>query len=257
MIEAIALSILQGITEFIPVSSSGHIFYAGQKFMDIAYNLPFMISVHMGSALAIVLYFSQQLKKMLVSLLRIKNSDYSKERLLWKYILVGSIPAAIAGALFEPVIEKITTNLLVGICWIINGVILVSGEFYSQKKDQRQLNIYTAIFVGISQAIAILPGISRSGSTITAARLSGIEPEKAFEFSFLLGIIAIVGSFILEIFKKPGGFNSFCFIAAAVSFLSGYSSLLVLSKAVKLSRMKWFGLYTIIMGIIVLTGKMI
>ncbi|MCM8822285.1 MAG: undecaprenyl-diphosphate phosphatase [Candidatus Omnitrophica bacterium] len=254
MIEAIALSILQGITEFIPVSSSGHIFYAGQKFMHTAYNLPFMVSVHMGSALAIVFYFSRRLKKMFLSLLKIKNSKYSEEKQMWKYVLIGSIPAAIAGLAFEQKIEKFTTVSLVGICWIINGLILIFGEILSQKKNHKQINIYTAFFIGVSQSIAILPGISRSGSTITAARLSGMEPEKSFEFSFLLGIIAIFGSFVLEILKKPEGFNLFCITGTVIAFLSGYFSLFILSRSVSLNRMKWFGFYTIIAGMFALAG---
>ncbi|MCM8765075.1 MAG: undecaprenyl-diphosphate phosphatase [Candidatus Omnitrophica bacterium] len=252
VIETIALSIVQGITEFIPVSSSGHLFYMGQIFMHTAYNLPFMVSVHMGSALAIVLYFSQRLKKMFISLLKIKNSYYSEEKQLWKYILIGSIPAGIIGVAFEPLIEKIATTSLVGICWVINGVILVCGEILSQKKDQKQIDMYIALFVGISQAIAILPGISRSGATITAARVSGIQPEKAFEFSFFLGIIAIAGSFILEVFKKPAGFGLFCIMAGLSTFLFGYFALFILSKAVNHNKMKWFGFYTIVVGIIAL-----
>lgn len=253
MIESIALGILQGITEFLPVSSSGHIFYIGAITKYPVYNLPLMISIHVGTALAIIFYFKNRIKKMLLSLLKIKHTAYAEERRLWKYLLIASVPAGIAGITMEPIIEKITTVYLTGLCWIINGIILICGEFLSQKKTrQKSIDISTSVTIGIFQAIAILPGISRSGSTIMAARNTGIKPSESFEFSFLLGIIAIIGGFFLEILKKPEGFDIACLISGIIAFLSGYIALVILAKAVNLNKMKWFGYYTTGLGLFVL-----
>ncbi|MCM8816557.1 MAG: undecaprenyl-diphosphate phosphatase [Candidatus Omnitrophica bacterium] len=253
MIEAISFGILQGLTEFLPVSSSGHVFFLGKLSIYPTYNLPLMISIHIGTTLSIVFYFRSRIKSMLVALKKIKEISYNEERKLWKYLFIASIPAAIAGIFLERLIEEISTIRLVGTCWIINGIILVFGELISQKKrEQKDINLLMSLFIGIFQATAILPGISRSGATITAARISGMEAYKAFEFSFLLGVIAIIGSFLLEVIKKPEGFTGVCFASGAIAFLSGYLALAVLAKIVKLNEMKWFGYYTILVGFLVL-----
>lgn len=255
MLEAILIGVIQGITEFLPVSSSGHIFFAGKMSIYQAYNLPLMMSIHFGTLLAILLYFRQRLKKMFFSIMKINDSNYTDERKLWVYLIIASIPAALAGILLEPVIEKISTNLLVGTCWIVNGIILIIGEILSKNKKQKPVNISSAFVVGIFQAIAILPGISRSGSTITAAKNTGMSPQQAFEFSFFLGMIAIFGGFLLEILKKPSGFTVLCLISGISSLVSGYFSLFILAKVLKNNKMKWFGLYTIIIGMSVFLFK--
>lgn len=255
MVESIGFGILQGLTEFLPVSSSGHIFLAGKLSIYQTYNLSLMVSIHAGTSLAIVFYFKKRIKQMIFALKKMKNAAYSGERKLWKYLLIASIPAAIAGIILEKFIDEISTVRLVGICWIINGIILIFGELLSQKKkNQKNINLFISLIVGVFQALAILPGISRSGSTIIAARIAGVERYQAFEFSFLLGIIAMVGSFFLEIIKKPHGFTGTCLVSGIIAFLSGYLALVILAKIVKSSEMKWFGYYTIIIGIAVLTG---
>ncbi len=109
MIESIGFGILQGLTEFLPVSSSGHIFFAGKLSVYPAYNLPLMVSIHAGTALAIVFYFRKLIQQMILSLLKMRDVSYIKERKLWKYLLIASIPAGIAGITLEKFIEKIST----------------------------------------------------------------------------------------------------------------------------------------------------
>jgi len=251
MIEAIALGILQGITEFLPVSSSGHVFYAGRLYNYPVYDLPLMLSIHIATAMAVFVYFRHRIRRLFISIVKTRIADYADERKLIKYLLIASIPAGIAGFLLEPFIDRITTVYLVGTCWIINGMILIIGEILIQKKNtEKHLNAAIALFIGVFQALSILPGISRSGSTITAARNAGMKSFDAFEFSFLLGIIAIVGGFILELLKKPQGFNFFCFVSGLAAFISGYISLIILAKTVRQNKMKWFGLYTIVVGLL-------
>ncbi len=249
MVESIIFGLLQGLTEFLPISSSGHLVYF-EHFFSTGYDLPLIISVHAGTALAIVFYFRNRIKRLILTLFK-KDGLFSEERKMWLYLITGSIPAALAGFLLEPHIEKISTLGLLGICWIFNGLILIFGEIISTGKKTEALNPLKALIIGISQAIAILPGISRSGITIITARNTGIEHQKAFEFSFLLGIIAITGGFIFEILKKPHGFSMNCFSAALSAFIFGYIALLVLSRAVKLNKIKYFGFYTVIAGIFI------
>jgi len=132
---------------------------------------------------------------------------------------------------------------------------LIIGEIMSKRKKESTINFLSAFIIGIFQAIAILPGISRSGSTITAARNAGLNPEQAFEFSFLLGVIAIIGGFLLEIIKKPQGFTYLCLVSGIVAMISGYFALLVLLKAIRSNGLKFFGVYTILCGIIAILSK--
>lgn len=187
---------------------------------------------------------------MTFAIFQFRNQEYSYEMKLWYYLIIASIPAALTGFFLESHIEKISSLYIVSICWIINGVILIAGEILSRQKKESSINFFSASLIGIFQALAILPGISRSGSTITAARNTGLNPEQAFEFSFLLGIIAISGGFLLEIVKKPSGFTYLCFISGITAMISGYFSLIVVLKAIHSKNMKLFGIYTIICGII-------
>lgn len=250
MSESIILGLLQGITEFLPISSSGHLLYVSSVFMKQSYNLPLIISAHAGTMLSLLIFFRKLIKRMIFAVFQFRNQEYSYEMKLWYYLIIASIPAALAGLLLESHIEKISNLYILGICWMINGVILIAGEIISRGKKELPVNLFSTLIIGIFQAIAILPGISRSGSTITAARNTGLNPEKAFEFSFLLGIIAISCGFLLEIVKKPSGFTYLCFISGITAMISGYFSLIVLLKAVNSNNMKLFGIYTIICGVI-------
>jgi len=255
MIEAILLGILQGLTEFLPVSSSGHILLV-QKILTNNFDLPLMISTHGNRALAILIYFRHRIKQVLYALIKIADNSYKQERTLWKYLILASIPAAIAGFLIEPKIDQISSVTLVSVCWIINGLILILGEIINQKKAKDiPINSISSLVIGISQAIAILPGISRSGITIITGKNTGLKSDTAFEFSFFLGIIAISGGLILELMKNPQGFNFTSMIGGITGMITGYAALVILSKTVYSNKMKWFGLYTIIAGIITLLVK--
>ncbi len=250
MIEAILLGLLQGFTEFLPVSSSGHILLA-QKILLNNLDLPLMISVHMGTALAILIFFRYRIRRMLYSIIKTADASYKEERKLWKYLILASIPAAIAGFFIEPKIDQISSVFLVSACWIVNGLILFFGELLVQKNQKNiPINLFSSLVIGIAQAVAILPGISRSGTTITAGKNAGLKSEDAFEFSFFLGIIAIGGGLVLELIKHPQGFNYNSIIGAITGMISGYIALMLLSKTVYANKMKWFGFYTIIAGVI-------
>ncbi len=250
MLKSIILGLLQGITEFLPVSSSGHLLYVNNVLMKQVYDLPLLISAHAGTMLAVLVFFRNQVKRLILAVFQFKNPEYSYERKLWCYLIVASIPAGLAGFFLESRIDKISSIYILGVCWIINGLMLIIGEIMSKRKKESTINFLSALIIGIFQTIAILPGISRSGSTITAARNTGLNPEQAFEFSFLLGIIAIMGGFLLEIIKKPQGFTYPCLVSGIVAMISGYLALIVLLKAIRSNNLKFFGVYTILCGII-------
>ena len=247
---SIGIGLLQGITEFLPISSSGHLLYLNSVFTRQSYNLPLIISAHIGTIIALLIFFRNRIKRLILALFQPANRQYSYERKLWGYLIVASIPAGLAGFFLEPRIETISTLHILGICWIINGFILIAGEYMTRYTKKESLNVVSALIIGIFQAIAILPGISRSGSTITAARNTGLEVDEAFEFSFLLGIIAIIGGFLLELVKNPTDFTSACVISGIIAMIAGYFSLALVLKAIRSQHLKIFGIYTMIIGVI-------
>ena len=190
-IGVIILAIIQGIAEFLPISSSAHLIIfrdlfgigAGSISGDLA--LAFDIALHFGTLLAIAIYFFKDFWNMVFSGIT-KGTKTKEGRLFW-YIVVATIPAAIVGVLFEEVIENAIRNnfILIGCALIIMGIIIYLADRYSkEKKNFDQMTIKDAIFIGCSQVFALIPGFSRSGTTIATARSLQLEREDAAKFSF-------------------------------------------------------------------------
>src|SRR3989344_250669 len=175
--EAIILSIIQGITEWFPVSSSGHLAIA-QNFFGFQ-NLSYDIFLHFASLFAILFLFKRNILKLL---------SFNKESLEYIIlIIIAIIPAGVIGFYFSDSIEKLFSNMIyLGIFFILSGVIIYSTKF--SKEDKSEINRLDAFFIGILQAIAIMPGISRSGMTISAGLFRGISKNSAIRFSFLTSI---------------------------------------------------------------------
>ena len=194
LLQAIFLGVLQGITEFLPISSSGHLVLAETTLNLKAETLKsFDVAMHVGSLLAILIYF----RKTIVEIL-------TKERKYIVYLLVGTIPAASIGLVFEDYIDTIfRSTLAVGIVMIVTGFYFLIAEKLHEKlqKKNHKMTVGKAIAIGIAQMFALVPGISRSGSTIATGVIAGMERTKAAEFSFLLGSIAIAGAGLLTALK--------------------------------------------------------
>ena len=195
LLQAILLGITQGITEWFPVSSSGHLAII-QNLFNINVSMAFDIFLHFASLFVIIFVFYKDIKEIFLGLIH-KEKKYIN---LFLYLVVASIPAGIVGFLFSDLIEGIFSNILfVGIFLVITSIILFSTKFI--KNRDKELNFKNTFVIGLFQAIAVLPGISRSGSTVSAALLQGINSKDASRFSFLLSIPVILGASGLKSFN--------------------------------------------------------
>jgi undecaprenyl-diphosphatase len=229
------LGITQGLTEFAPVSSSGHLILVPWLFHwhildDPALNKTFDVALHMGTLLGALVYFRHDVALYLAAWIRsirqraVRTSD---ERLAW-LLIVGTIPGAAAGALFEDVIEeKLGKPWLIAVMLAVFGVILlVVDRRSSQERDLPDLRLRDALVIGVAQAVALQPGVSRSGVTITAARGLGVERAAAARFSFLLSLPIIAGAGVFKAFGLVGtgfqGYGSQFFWGFVASAISGF-----------------------------------
>ena len=265
-LEAVFLGIVQGLTEFLPVSSSGHLVIA-QHYLPNFHQpgVLFDVLLHLGTLLAVIIYFRQEVFSIGSSLLPRPKRDLSPQeetarkvhRNLAFFILLGSLPAAGIGLGFEEqIIRLFSSILMVGAMLIVTGTVLLLAEIIPRRTSgKKQVGIGDAIIIGLAQAASIIPGISRSGSTIAAALLRGIEGESAVRFSFLLSIPAILGAVVLNLKNLdqiPSG-ETWAYIAGTVTALIvGLASLWVLKEMVRLRKLKFFAYYCWVVGAAVL-----
>lgn len=204
LFEAIILGIIQGATEFLPVSSSGHSILVPAVFGLTPPTLEAVVVAHVGTAVAVMLYFYQDLYQIayatLTGLIKRDPLGTTEARLGW-YIVVGSIPAAVVGLLFEDVFEEVFADPRWAAGFLIGtALILVVGEkLISGKKELSGMSWLDAILIGLFQMMALLPGISRSGSTIMGGLIRGLNRELAARYSFLLSVPVIVGAGLLKL----------------------------------------------------------
>jgi len=242
--QAIVLAIIQGLTEFLPVSSSGHLVIA-QHFFGLQPPVIFDILVHVGTLGAIVFYFRRELKV------------FCRPRLFW-LLVIGSLPAGIVGLFLQTRIEVLFSSLqLVGVSLALTSLLLFSTKFAGRGKiELRSLNWSKALIVGFLQALAVLPGISRSGATITAGLWCQFKPQTAFHFSFFLAIPAIIGALILQIpdlIAQPSFFLVQGFLGMVIAGGVGYITLKSLETILVKAKFWAFGFYCLIAAIILLT----
>ena len=247
--QAIILSVVQGITEFLPISSSGHL-----AVLQIFWQIPdpsvvFSALLHFGTLGAILIVFYQEIIKIL----------QKRNWKLIKLIIIGTIPAAIFGFFFQSIIEAQFSSLkFIGFSFLITALFLILTKFL--KINPKYLNIedltyFDALIIGIAQTVALFPGISRSGLTISTGLLRKLKPEIAYKFSFLLAVPVILGAFVLQIpnLIQQGQNNYLIYvIGALVSLLTGIISLKILEKILKKGKLYWFSLYLIIISMIIL-----
>ena len=246
--ESIILGIIQGLTEFLPVSSSGHLVIA-QHFIK-SFSQPgvlFDVTLHLGTLLAVIIYFRGRIIKIL------------KDIKLLGFIVLGTIPAGILGVLFKKKFEAMFSDIkLVGLMLIVTGmVIFIADRIKKAEKDIKKMTWFDSIVIGAIQAVAIIPGISRSGSTISGGVFLGFDKKTAMEFSFLLSIPAILGAALLEARHATGtdfqDINITVYIAGLiVAAAIGYLSIKVLMNFLQKQRLYIFSIYVWVIGAIVL-----
>ncbi len=244
--QALILGLVQGLTEFLPISSSGHLVLFQQWFGLQASILSFDIVIHLGTLLAIIFFFGKSLFKV--------------TRREWMMVGIGTVPAVIVGLLFKKQIEALfISDALVGIELMITGLI----NLYTDRKlaktpvdapsKQLPLTPKKSFLIGVAQAIAIIPGISRSGSTVAGAIGLGLDREQAFRFSFLLAIPALIGAAILQtkdVLEVGVGDISLLafFVGAVAALVTGIASLALFKYVMTKARLEWFGWYCLIVG---------
>lgn len=255
IIEAIILGIVQGLTEFLPVSSSGHIelgtVLLGVQSKD---NLLFSVVVHSATALSTIVVFRQDIADLFRGLFQFQWNE--SVQYIAK-LLISMIPVGLIGVFYKDQIEAFFGGdvLLVGFMLLLTATLLAMT--YYSGKDGGKVTYFKAIIIGMAQAIAILPGISRSGATIATALLIGVEKEKAARFSFLMVLIPIMGASLLEIkdfVEAPDQVSSISGMALLLGFIAAFVAGLLACKwmisIVKKGKLIYFAIYCFIVGVI-------
>lgn len=261
-IQAIILGLIQGITEFLPVSSSGHL-EIGKHLFDLnmsgGESLTFDVVVHAGTALSTIVVFRKDIGRLIAGLLEFKWNDETK---FTSYIIVSMIPAAFIGLAFEDQIASLFEGqlLLVGAMLVLTGILLFLAD--RSKETTKSVFALDAFVIGLAQAIAILPGVSRSGATISTSVLLGIDRSKAAQFSFLMVLPIILGKTLLDtkdiIAGQAAGadveFTSLMFGLLA-AFVSGVFACKWMIALVRRAKLKYFSYYCFGIAAIVLLSQ--
>jgi undecaprenyl-diphosphatase len=261
IINAIILGIIQGLTEFLPVSSSGHLEIAkailGENKVGEE-SLLMTLVLHFATALSTIIIFRKDIQEILSGLLQFKNNDSFWFSLK---IVLSMLPAALVGVFFNDEIEALFGGALtlVGSMLLVTGLLLFLAD--KAKASAKKVGIKHAILIGISQAIAILPGISRSGATISTAVLLGIDKEKAARFSFLMVVPLIFGKMAKDILSGDIQYETTTFIPLVIgfifAFLTGMFACKWMIKLVKSSQLKYFAYYCFAIGGIVIATTLL
>ncbi len=259
-IEALILGLVQGLTEFLPVSSSGHL-EIGKALLQIEArdNLTFSIVVHGATVLSILVVFFNDLKKILVESMRFRYNESSAYMLK---IILSMIPVAIVGIFLKNEVEAFFTGniVFVGTMLLITATLLTISYFI--RPGSRQIGYLDAFTIGIAQALAVLPGISRSGATITTALFLGNKREEAARFSFLMVIIPIIAANFIDLLgQDPAAGEKVGWFPLVVGFVAAFISGLIACKwmlsIVRKGKLLYFGLYCLVIGGIAIVAGLI
>lgn len=255
-LEVFFMGILQGMTEFLPVSSSGHLSLAKILLGVSDPSMSFDLMLHVATLFAVVIYFFGDIAALLTEWLYGFFNGNARNWAGWRFgwaVILGSAITAPLGFFLKPYAEAAASNLLwLGGDFWLTGFLLLSSRFFGERT--RSVRVRDGAFVGLVQGLAVMPGISRSGSTIWAGLLTGLSRDEAFRFSFLLSIPAIAGATLFEA-REVGGFAAFItmlpkgwFWGALVAFLAGLASLMLLKKLVTSEQWWLFSIYCILLG---------
>jgi len=248
-IEILLLAIVQGLTEWLPVSSSGHLVIL-QKILDLNLPLAYSILLHFGTTIVVITVFRNDLKAILKALF---NGNFeTDEGKFALYIAIGSVPIAVGGFFFYDFFKSLFSNLLVvGLALLITGCVLFLSE---KKMGNRKMNVFDSLLIGFAQALTIVPGISRSGITVATGLLRKIDKDITFKYSFLLSVPAILGATIFEVKDFTMGNEDLVLLllGTITSMIIGYASLKFLQKIVMNKKIHLFAYYCWAVGIIII-----
>jgi undecaprenyl-diphosphatase len=247
-VHEIVEGLIQGLTEFLPVSSSGHLVIVPAMLGWEEPPLGLTVLLHMGTLAALLIYFRLEIIGLILGVLG-KGEDPAAARRIVRFLVIGTIPAVVAGlalgGFFEDAFQRPYES---SIELVITGLLLVGMEKYGERASRHPLDDGRAAFIGGAQALAILPGISRSGSTIGAGLLAGLSREEATRFSFLLSIPAIAGAGILDLAKGELVVSGASIVGTVVSGIVGYLSIHYLLRFVRTHSLTVFAWYLFAIG---------
>jgi len=239
LLTEIILAITQAFTEFLPISSSGHLALLSNLIGNP--NLSFIIFLHLASLLAVVFYTRKEIWR----LLHFKKED--KKYLL--YLLIGILPTGLAGLFLKSFVEnQLNSFLFIGVSFLFTGMILLTTKNSSQKN---KIGLSSSISIGLTQILAIFPGVSRSGMTISTAKIMNVKNQDAFKFSFLLFIPLSLGAFILDI-NQIVGFSWIVLIPFFICMILSFFCLKILEKVLIANKFWMFSIYCFIIGVLTL-----
>ena len=255
--EALVLGLIQGLTEYLPVSSRGHLAIGQALFgmNDGADNLMFTVAVHVATVLSTVVILWSEIDWVLKGLFKFKMNDETKYVL---NIIVSMIPVGVVGLLFKDQVEEFFGSglLVVGCCLLITAALL-TFSYYAKPRQKEHISMKDAFIIGIAQAIAVLPGVSRSGSTIATGLLLGNKKESLAQFSFLMVIPPILGEALLDVLKMMKGENVMggietlpLMVGFVAAFLAGCVACKWMISIVKRGKLIYFGIYCAIVGVV-------
>jgi undecaprenyl-diphosphatase len=247
LFEVFILAVIQGLTEWLPISSSGHLVIA-QKYLGLNLPLIFDVMLHAGTVLVILVVFKKDVANIIRALT--KRDFETEEGKLALFIAAGSVPIALVGYFLHDFIEMLFNNLItVAIGLLFTGSIL----FFSEKRHgNKRLGVLDSLLVGLAQAVAIVPGVSRSGLTIATGLMRSIKKATAFKFSFLLSTPAILGATALE--SRDLVLSNVdivpLLVGALISMIVGYASLKILQKIIMMEKLHFFAYYCWTLGLL-------
>lgn len=257
LLKAVVLGVIQGLTEFLPISSSAHLRIFPELFGWGDPGAAFTAVIQIGTELAVLIYFRKDIWRIgnawVRSLVRPEYRGTLDARMGW-YVIVGSLPIVVLGVLLKDVIERDFRNLwIIGCTLIVLGVVLgIADRVGRTDRVLGRLTMKDAVLMGAAQALALIPGVSRSGATISMGRFLGLEREAATRFAFLLAIPAVVGAGLFELKEIPHGHNDFAWAptitATVVSFVVGYAAIAWLLRYVSTRSYTPFVVYRIVLG---------
>ncbi len=253
LLRTIILGAIQGLTEWLPISSTGHLRIA-EHFLGLEVPILFDVILHIGTLIVIFVFFRRDIKNIFSALVRFDfKTEYGR---FIPLIIVGTVPTALIGLVFGESIENTFQSVLpIATAFVLCGIVLYFTKAGKEKTDN--IGYLAAVIVGVAQGIAIIPGISRSGATIAAALMLGIKREKAFKFSFLISIPAIIGALGLTLYTQfdeltTVGLGWQVLAGMVVATLVGYFALKLLWKILAKKKFHFFALYCWLLGAVLI-----
>ena len=261
-IDALILGIIQGLTEFLPVSSSGHLEIGKQLLgVEATDNLIFTVVVHVATVLSTIVVFWKDLMKLIQGAIKFK---WNEETQYLAKIAISLVPIMIIGLFFKDYVEEVFNSgailIIVGCSLLFTGLLL--GFTYYRKSGEKDISMLDAFIIGVAQVVAIVPGISRSGSTIATGLLLGDKKKEVARFSFLMVLIPIFGENILSLFKadyttEASISKGMLVVGLIAAFIAGLMACKWMIKIVQKGKLIWFAIYCAIVGVIAIAGYLL